>query len=152
MGLVFHSAAEAIAAVGMDLGHSAWLQIDQARIDAFAEATGDHQWIHVDPARAALGPFGKTIAHGYLTFSLVNLFLPELFIGEGMKFAVNYGTNKLRFPSPVPVGSRIRANGRFAAAEMVNEVTLQTTVAISIEIEGQDKPGCIADILGRYYF
>jgi acyl dehydratase len=151
MGLVVGSAQEAVDAVGTSLGASGWLEIDQARIDAFAAATGDFQWIHVDPVRAKDGPFGKTIAHGYLTFSLVNMFLPELFRAEA-RLGVNYGADRLRFPAPVPVGSRVRAVGELAKAEALADNAVQTTVRVTIEIEGGGKPGCVADILGRYYF
>lgn len=152
MGLVFHSPEEVIAAVGTHLGASEWLIIDQQRIDKFAEATGDFQWIHVDPEKAKAGPFGKTIAHGYLTYSLINMFLPELFQGEGMVMAVNYGTDRLRFPAPVPVGSRIRASGELVKAEAMTGNAVQTTVRVTMELEGSAKPACVADILGRYYF
>lgn len=152
MGLVFSSSQEAIAAVGAKLGESQWLTIDQERIDTFAEATGDHQWIHVDPEKAKTGPFGRTIAHGYLTFSLINMFLPELFRAEGMTMGVNYGADRLRFPAPVPVGSRVRATGELVKAEPMEGNAVQTTVRVAIEIEGSAKPGCVADIVGRYYF
>lgn len=152
MGLVFSSPQEAIAAVGAKLGESQWLTIDQERIDTFAEATGDHQWIHVDPKKAKAGPFGRTIAHGYLTFSLINMFLPELFRAEGMTMGVNYGADRLRFPAPVPVGSRVRAIGELVKAEPIEGNAVQTTVRVTIEIEGSTKPGCVADIVGRYYF
>lgn len=152
MGLVFRSPEEAVAAVGSSLGASDWLTIDQARIDKFAEATGDFQWIHVDPEKARDGPFGKTVAHGYLTFSLINMFLPELFRAEGMKMGINYGTDRLRFPAPVPVGSRVRATGELVKVEPLPDNAVQTTVRVTIEVEGSPKPGCVADILGRYYF
>jgi acyl dehydratase len=152
MGLVFRSPEEAVAAVGSSLGASDWLTIDQARIDKFAEATGDFQWIHVDPEKARDGPFGKTVAHGYLTFSLINMLLPELFRAEGMKMGINYGTDRLRFPAPVPVGSRVRATGELVKVEPLPDNAVQTTVRVTIEVEGSPKPGCVADILGRYYF
>lgn len=152
MGLVFASPQEAVAAVGRKLGASAWLSIDQARIDEFARATGDFQWIHVDPERAKHGPFGGTVAHGYLTFSLVNMFLPELFRAEGMKMGINYGADRLRFPAPVPVGSRVRAAGELVKAELLDGNAVQTTLRVTMEIEGAAKPGCVADIIGRYYF
>ncbi|GIL01346.1 MAG: MaoC family dehydratase [Alphaproteobacteria bacterium] len=152
MGLVFASPREAAAAVGARLGPSAWLTIDQQRIDRFAKATGDFQWIHVDPARARDGPFGCTVAHGYLTFSLINLFLPELLRAEGMRMGINYGADRLRFPAPVPVGSRLRAVGELVAAEMLAGNAVQTTTRVTVEIDGSAKPGCVADILGRYYF
>jgi acyl dehydratase len=149
---VFTSPAEAIAGVGAKLGPSEWLPVDQHRIDLFAEATGDHQWIHVDPDRARQGPFGTTIAHGYLTFSLVNMFLPQLFEARGMKMGVNYGAEKLRFPAPVKVGSRVRAVGELVKAEPIGNDAVQTTVRVSIEVEGGVKPACVADIIGRYSF
>lgn len=152
MGFVFSSPKEAADAVGNKLGHSEWLQIDQTRIDNFADATGDHQWIHVDPVKAADGPFGKTVAHGYLTFSLINNFLPELFRAEGMKMGINYGADRLRFPAPVPVGSRVRAMGELVKAEVMEGNAVQTTVRVTMEIEGSAKPGCVADIIGRFYF
>ena len=152
MGLVFSSPQQAAAAVGTKLGESAWLTIDQARIDRFAEATGDHQWIHVDPAKAKDGPFGTTVAHGYLTFSLINMFLPELFRAEGVKMGINYGADRLRFPAPVPVGSRVRAVAELVKAEPLDGNAVQTTLRVTMEVEGSAKPGCVADIIGRYYF
>jgi acyl dehydratase len=149
---VFTSPTEAIQAVGRKLGPSDWLLVKQDRIDLFARATGDHQWIHVDPERARDGPFGTTIAHGYLTFSLINMFLPELFEARNMKMGVNYGADKLRFPAPVPVGSRVRAVGELAKAAPIGDDAVQTTCRIAIEVEGGDKPACVADIIGRYYF
>ena len=108
MPTIFESPKELLDAVGRSLGESEWLEIDQDRIDKFADATGDHQWIHVDPERAKDGPFGACIAHGYLTMSLVNLFLPQIVDVRGISMGVNYGADKLRFPAPVPVGSRVR--------------------------------------------
>ncbi|WP_378951487.1 MaoC family dehydratase [Mesorhizobium sp. ANAO-SY3R2] len=152
MGLVFSSPEEAVAAIGQNLGSSDWLTIDQKRIDTFAEATGDHQWIHVDPVLAKDGPFGTTVAHGCLTFSLINGFLPDLFKAEGMKMGINYGCDRLRFPAPVPVGSKVRAIGELVNAELLAGNAVQTTVRVTIEIEGSAKPGCVADMVGRYYF
>lgn len=152
MGLVFSSPEEAVAAIGQNLGSSDWLTIDQKRIDTFAEATGDHQWIHVDPVRAKDGPFGTTVAHGCLTFSLINGFLPELFQAEGMKMGINYGCDRMRFPAPVPVGSKVRAVGELVNAELLAGNAVQTTVRVTIEIEGSAKPACVADMVGRYYF
>ncbi|MEU6668895.1 MaoC family dehydratase [Streptomyces sp. NPDC046727] len=146
----FTSPDELRAAVGEQLGPTDWLEIDQKRIDLFAEATGDHQWIHVDPEKAATGPFGTTIAHGYLTLSLLPLFGPQLLQVEGVKMGVNYGTNKVRFPSPVPVGSRLRATGRIAGVEDVTG-GVQVTVAFTVEREGGDKPVCVAESVSRYY-
>ena len=137
------------AAVGSHLGHSGWLQVDQDRVDLFAEATGDHQWIHVDPARAAAGPFGATIAHGYLTLALSNYFLPQIVEVRGFAMGVNYGVDKVRFPAPVRVGSRIRAGAELVE---VAELTkgLQTLIRITVEIEGGDKPACVIDSLSRW--
>ena len=137
------------AAVGSHLGHSGWLQVDQDRVDLFAEATGDHQWIHVDPARAAAGPFGATIAHGYLTLALSNYFLPQIVEVRGFAMGVNYGVDKVRFPAPVRVGSRIRAGAELVeVAELTNG--LQTLIRITVEIEGGDKPACVIDSLSRW--
>ncbi|KJK36107.1 dehydratase [Streptomyces variegatus] len=148
---IFTSVDDLKSAVGEQLGYTDWLDIGQKRIDLFAEATGDHQWIHVDPEKAAAGPFGTTIAHGYLTLSLLPLFGPQLITVEGVKMGVNYGTNKVRFPAPVPVGSRLRATATISA---VDEVTggVQVAVAFSVEREGGDKPVCVAESVARYYF
>ena len=137
------------AAVGTELGTSEWLQITQERIDQFAQATGDHQWIHVDPERAAAGPFGSTIAHGYLTLSLSNALLPEIVEVTGISMGVNYGVDKVRFPAPVPVGSRIRASAVLAE---VSDVAggVQTKVVITVELEGSAKPACVIESLSRY--
>jgi acyl dehydratase len=137
-------------AVGTDLGHSEWVLIDQRRIDTFADATGDHQWIHVDPERAASGPFGTTIAHGYLTLSLVPLLAGEIVKVKGVRMGVNYGVNKVRFPASVPVDSRLRASVRIAAVEDVTD-GVQVTSVVTIEREGGDKPVCVAETVARYY-
>ncbi|XKK60055.1 MaoC family dehydratase [Streptomyces sp. ARC32] len=147
---IFASADDVKAAVGEQLGYTDWVEVDQKRIDLFAEATGDHQWIHVDPAKAAAGPFGTTIAHGYLTLSLLPLFGPQLIQVEGVKMGVNYGTNKVRFPSPVPVGSRLRATATITAVEDVKG-GVQVSVAFTVEREGGDKPVCVAESVSRYY-
>src|SRR6478752_8272447 len=147
---IFTSAQELRDGVGQQLGHSDWLEIEQKRIDLFAEATGDHQWIHVDPERAAAGPFGGTIAHGYLTLSLLPLFGPQLIRVDGVKMGVNYGTNKVRFPSPVPVGSRLRATAVITGVEDVKG-GIQVSVAFTVEREGGDKPVCVAESVSRYY-
>lgn len=147
----FTSVDELKGAVGEQLGHTDWVQVDQRRIDLFAEATGDHQWIHVDPERAAGGPFGGTIAHGYLTLSLLPLFAPQLVEVAGVRMGVNYGTNKVRFPAPVPVGSRLRAS---ATIVDVTEVAdgVQLAVRYTVEREGGEKPVCVAESVSRYYF
>src|SRR5689334_19536016 len=145
----FNGIDEVKAAAGRHLGYSDWLEITQDRIDQFAEATGDDQWIHVDPERAKDGPFGATIAHGYLTLALSNYFLPQILAVEGVSMGVNYGVNKVRFPSPVPVGSKVRAGAELAAVEDVKG-GIQTTTIITVEIEGQDKPACVIESLSRY--
>ncbi|WP_159766467.1 MaoC family dehydratase [Streptomyces sp. HM190] len=148
---IFTSAEELRAAVGEQLGYSDWLEVDQKRIDLFAEATGDHQWIHVDPEKAAAGPFGTTIAHGYLTLSLLPLLVPQVLKVDNVKMGVNYGTNKVRFPATVPVGSRLRAT---ATLQQVTEAGggVQVTAAVVVEREGGDKPVCVAESVSRYYF
>jgi acyl dehydratase len=150
MTTLFEKPSELLQSQGKHLGFSDWLKIDQARINLFAEATGDHQWIHVDPERAALGPFGKTIAHGYLTLSLANLFLPEVMQVNNVSMGVNYGCEKVRFPAPVPVGSRVRGGGEVVAVEEVKG-GVQVVVRMTIEIEGSDRPGCVIDTISRFY-
>ncbi|MDQ0944592.1 MaoC family dehydratase [Streptomyces sp. V1I1] len=148
---IFTSADELRAGVGEQLGYSDWLEVEQKRIDLFAEATGDHQWIHVDPERAASGPFGTTIAHGYLTLSLLPVLVPQVLRVEGMKMGINYGANKVRFPAPVPVGSRLRAT---AVLQNVEEAGggVQVTALVTVEREGGDKPVCVAESVSRYFF
>lgn len=148
----FDSVAGVLAAVGADLGSTEWMVLAQCRIDRFADATDDRQWIHVDPARAAQGPFGGCIAHGYLTLSLANKFLPELVAYDRLKMGVNYGCEKVRFPAPVRAGARIRGRGEVVAAEPVKGDGVQVTVRITVEIEGSDKPGCVVDTISRLYF
>jgi acyl dehydratase len=149
MTTVLHGIDEVRAAVGTHLGYSDWLEITQERIDQFADATGDHQWIHVDPVRAADGPFGSTIAHGYLTLALTNLFLPEILDVQDVSMGVNYGADKLRFPAPVPVGSKVRAGAELVAVEDVAG-GVQTTIVITVEIDGASKPACVVESLSRY--
>ena len=150
MATVFEHPSELKAAEGKHLGVSEWLTIDQARIDKFADATGDHQWIHVDPERAKDGPFGSTIAHGYLTQSLVNMFLPQIIDVQGISMGVNYGADKLRFPAPVPVGSRVRGSAELIKVEEVKGGAIQSTVRVTVEIEGSDRPACVIDTISRY--
>jgi acyl dehydratase len=150
MTTVFGTPADLKAAEGNHLGYSDWLEISQDRIDKFADATGDHQWIHVDPERAKDGPFGACIAHGYLTQSLVNMFLPQIVEVRGISMGVNYGADKLRFPAPVPVGSRIRGGGELLKVEEVKG-GVQVTIRVTVEIEGGDRPGCVIDTISRYY-
>jgi acyl dehydratase len=151
MPTVFASPAELKQAVGKSLGASDWLEIGQERIDQFAEATGDHQWIHVDPKRAATGPFGTTIAHGYLTLSLVNHFLPRIVEVRGISMGVNYGADRLRFPAPVPVGSRVRGSAELVEAEDTKDGGVQAKIRVTVEVEGNDRPGCVVDTISRYY-
>jgi acyl dehydratase len=150
MATVFKTPADLKAAVGRHLGHSDWLQITQERINQFADATGDHQWIHIDPERAKNGPFGACIAHGYLTLSLVNMFLPQIVQVHGVKMGVNYGTDKVRFPAPVPVGSRVRGSGELVNVEEVKGGAVQATIRVTVEIEGKDRPGCVVDTISRF--
>lgn len=148
---VFSSPSELRAAIDRELGPSDWLSMTQERIGRFAEATGDSQWIHVDPERAALGPFGTTIAHGFLTLSLVPMLTRQYYSVENASMTVNYGLNKVRFVSPVPVGSRIRARSTIVEATDVKgsvQVTLRTTV----ELDGVSKPACVVDGVTRVYF
>jgi acyl dehydratase len=150
MGTVFETPHELLNAVGRQLGTSEWLEITQDRIDKFADATGDHQWIHVDPERAKDGPFGACIAHGYLTQSLVNHFLPQIVEVHGISMGVNYGADKLRFPAPVPVGSRVRGNAELIKAEEVKG-GVQTTIRVTVEIEGNERPACVIETISRYF-
>ena len=150
MTRVFKTPADLKTAVGDQLGTSEWLEITQQRIDLFAEATGDHQWIHVDPERAKDGPYGATIAHGYLTQSLVNHFLPEIIDVQGASMGINYGADRLRFPAPVPVGSRSRGRGELVSAEDVKGC-VQAVVRVTVEIDGGDRPACVIDTISRFY-
>jgi acyl dehydratase len=136
--------------VGEHLGYSEWHEVTQEQVNLFADATGDHQWIHVDIERAKAGPFGGPIAHGYLTLSLAPVLLTEILEVTGVAMGINYGLNKLRFPSPVPVGSKLRAGAALANVEDVSG-GVQVTLSVTYEIEGATKPVCVAEILFRYY-
>lgn len=149
MPTLFKTPADLMDAIGQQLGHSEWLEITQERVQQFAEATGDHQWIHTDPERAKDGPFGGCIAHGYLTLSLVNLFLPQIIEVQGISMGINYGSDKLRFPAPVPVGSRIRGRGELLDVVEVKG-SFQATIRVSVEIEGSDRPACVVETISRY--
>ena len=138
------------ALVGEELGTSDWLEITQDRVNTFADATGDHQWIHVDPELAAAGPFGKTIAHGYLTLSLLPVLVAPITHVSGVRMGVNYGTNKVRFPAPLPVDSRVRARVELLSVDDV-EGGYQVTAKVTIEREGGDKPVCVAESVSRIY-
>jgi acyl dehydratase len=134
------------AHVGEHLGHSGWLRVTQKEIDLFAEATGDHQWIHVDPEKAANGPYGKTIAHGYLTLSLVPILVQQIYRVTGLSMQVNYGVDKLRFPAPVPVDSRIRAGAELVKVDRTNNGA-RATVRVTVEVEGSQKPACVVETI-----
>lgn len=150
MTTVFASPADLAAAVGTEVGRGEWLTLEQDRIELFAQATGDHQWIHVDPARAADGPFGTTIAHGYLTLSLIPFLVRDIYRVEGVRMSVNYGLNKVRFITPVKVGSRVRAVLSFASVTEL-EGGLQLAGTVTIEIDGAAKPAAVAETLTRIY-
>ena len=151
MQKTFESADALKAAVGQPLGPSEWLVVDQHRIDLFADATDDHQWIHVDVERAKQGPFGAPIAHGYLTLSLVSHFMPQLVVVPNAKMGVNYGCNRVRFPAPVPVESKIRARGEIAEVQDIPGGA-QVVVRVTIEIEGGVKTACVVDSVSRFLF
>ena len=148
---VFKTPHELLDRVGEDLGETDWLEIDQDRINLFAEATGDHQWIHVDVEKAKQGPFGGPIAHGYLTASLANFFLPQLVDVQGTSMGVNYGCDKIRFPSPVPVGSKVRGTGELTSVEETKDGGIQAKITIKIEVQGQDRPACVIETISRFY-
>ncbi|MGH6657774.1 MAG: MaoC family dehydratase [Actinocrinis sp.] len=148
---VFAAPEELKQAVGTEIGASGWLTIDQSRIDRFADATGDHQWIHVDPQRAKDGPFGTTIAHGFLTLSLIPVLVAEIYRVDGVRMAVNYGLNRVRFVNPVPVDSAVRAILRLVAVDEVGGGGLQLTGNVTVEIQGAEKPAAVAETLSRLY-
>ena len=155
MTLIVEKPHDLLGMVGTKMGPTGWVAVEQDRVDTFAECTGDDQWIHVDVDRAKAGPFGGTIAHGYLTLSMVNLFLPELVEVRGFAHAVNVGLDKLRFLAPVVVGSRIRAVSEIVSAEEIKGA-IQAVVRVTIEIEGKagqpaDKPALVADTISRYF-
>ncbi|NKE59419.1 MaoC family dehydratase [Lentzea sp. PSKA42] len=151
MTTAVHGLEELKALGGADLGHTDWLQIDQGRVNTFADATDDHQWIHVDPERAAAGPFKTTIAHGYLTLALLIPLMGELLDVSGVRMSINYGLEKVRFPAPVPVGAKIRLQGKVASVDEVAGNGVQITVDFTVEIEGSDKPACVARAVYRHY-
>lgn len=146
----YKTLAEVQGLIGQELGSSDWLTIEQDRIDQFAQATGDHQWIHTDPARAAAGPFGATVAHGFLTLSLVPMLSEAAFTVDDVRMGVNYGLNRVRFAAPVRVGSRVRAHFMLLTFEPL-EGGAQLTVQATIELEGSSKPACVAESVSRRY-
>ncbi|MBC7939606.1 MAG: MaoC family dehydratase [Chitinophagaceae bacterium] len=146
----YETLAELQTRVGAELGTSDWLTVDQARIDLFAQATGDHQWIHTDPERAAAGPFGATVAHGFLTLSLVPLLLDTGFTVGDVRMGINYGLNRVRFAAPVRVGSRLRGRFKLLSYEPL-EGGAQLVVQATVEMEGSTKPACVAETVTRRY-
>src|SRR5258706_9290685 len=147
----FQTLAELAACVGQEVAVSDWLTITQAQVDLFAEATGDHQWIHVDPEKAKTGPFGGPIAHGFLTLSLLPKFFESALEIVQSRLGVNYGLNKVRFTAPVPVGSRLRARMKLLSCEAIENSGVQMAWLVTVEREGSDKPVCIAESLTRRY-
>ncbi len=146
----FESVEELKQSVGQHLGYSDWLEITQDRVNRFADATDDHQFIHVDPEKAATTPFGGPIAHGYLTLSLAVPMVSQIYSVDGVKMSVNYGTNKVRFPAPLPVGSKLRAGAELVS---VNDVPggVQVVLSVTFEVEGGTKPVCVAETVSRLY-
>lgn len=151
MATIFASPRDLLGTEGLALAPSEWLTIEQDRIDGFGRITGDLQWIHVDPVRAKDGPFGATIAHGYLTLSLVNLFMPQMIEVRRFSAGINVGMDKTRFLSPVLVGSRIRGIGEIVSAEEVKGGAIQCVIRVTVQIEGQDKPACIVETINRFF-
>ena len=151
MALTANGLDELKALAGADLGHTGWLEITQDRVNAFADATSDHQLIHVDAEKAAAGPFGGTIAHGYLTLSLVVHLMNELLDVRGVSMGINYGLNKVRFPAPVPVGSKVRLAAQVGAVEDAGVNAVQAVVDVTVELAGSEKPACAAQTVFRYY-
>ena len=148
--IVFESPRDLLGQVGKHLGHSEWLTMEQSRINQFADATEDHQWIHVDVERAAKGPFGATVAHGYLTLSLVSHFVTQIIEVRGFEFAVNYGMEKVRFPAPVRAGARIRGGAEVISVDEAKGGIL-SVVRVTVEVEGEERPACIADTVSLYF-
>jgi acyl dehydratase len=150
---VISSIDEAVGAVGQELGVSEWVAIDQDRITAFAETTGDHQWIHVDVERArSESPYGTTIAHGFLTLSLIPALSKDNYRVDNAKMGINYGLNKVRFLAPVPAGSRVRLRSELVNASKVNDTTVDLTVRQTVELDGSDKPAAVAEVIARMIF
>jgi acyl dehydratase len=148
---VFENLAELEPLVGEEIAVSDWVKVTQQRIDQFAEATGDHQWIHVDPQRAAAGPFGATIAHGFLTLSMMPMFAENAIEFRNVRMSVNYGLNRVRFTSPVPVDSELRARFRLVAVDDIGDNGVQVTTEVTIERKGSDRPVCVAESIARRY-
>ena len=149
---ILHGLADLEKAVGQEIGPTEWFMIDQARVNGFADDTEDHQWIHVDPERAKAVPFGGPVAHGFLTLSLLPYLMGELRQVEGVRMGVNYGLDRVRFPSPVPVGRRIRARATVNSLDKIAGNAVQMVARVTSEGEGSDTPACVADMVIRYYF
>ncbi|GAB2479453.1 MaoC family dehydratase [Jatrophihabitans fulvus] len=150
--MVMGSIEDIESQLGVEVGPTDWITIEQDRIDRFAEATGDHQWIHVDAERAKDGPFGRTIAHGFLTLSLLPFFLAQLRETANLRMGVNYGLNKVRFPAPVPVGSRLRGRSTITEVNRLGDDAVQFTTTAVLDIEGSEKPAVVAEFVVRYFF
>ena len=148
---IFETIAELASYIGQEVAVSDWITITQQQVNLFADATGDHQWIHVDPERAAAGPFGGPIAHGFLTLSLIPKFFESSFDIRGSRMGVNYGLNKVRFTAPVPVGSRLRARMKLLSAEPIDKDGMQMAWEVTVEREGSERPVCVAESLVRRY-
>jgi acyl dehydratase len=148
----FTSPEELIAAVGEHLGYSDWRQINQEQVNLFADATGDHQWIHVDTEKAAQGPFGTTIAHGYLMLSLLPALVSDVYRVQGVRMGINYGLNRVRFPAVLPVGSKIRVGATLVSVDPTPDGGYQIVGEATLEREGGEKPCCVAQTLARLYF
>ena len=146
----FDSVADLVSIKGESIGESDWVTISQEDVNLFADATGDHQWIHVDPERAKSGPFGTTIAHGFMTLALLPRLQHQIYTVNGIKLAINYGLNKVRFPSPVPVGSKVRAQSTLVGVEDLGNGAVQATMSTTVEIEGSAKPACVAESVVRF--
>ena len=150
MTKIFENPRDLLGADGLQIGPTDWITIEQDRINSFADATNDHQWIHVDIERARSGPFGATIAHGYLTMSLASYFLEQMIDVRGYAHGVNVGMDRVRFLNPVKVGARIRARGEIASVEEKGG-GIQSTIRVTIETEGEEKPACVLDTISRYF-
>jgi acyl dehydratase len=147
---VFASPADLHDAVGEHLGFSEWHAVDQTQVNQFADATGDHQWIHVDPERAKHGPFGTAIAHGFLVLSLVPMLASQVYSLDGVRMGINYGLNKVRFTAPVPTGSKVRASVRLLSVDDIAD-GVHVVNQVTVELEGSEKPCCVAETVSRYY-
>jgi acyl dehydratase len=152
MPVSFSSVEEIVGKVGAELGSSEWFEVTQDKVNMFADATGDHQWIHVDEERAKSGPFGGTIAHGYLTLSLTPKLMKDIVAFQGSKMGINYGLNKVRFTNPVRVGKRVRVHARLADAEKVEPNGVHVVYDLTFEIEAEEKPAAVAQAIFRAYF